>query len=175
MVELVDSLGEMDKAKLALLLYIADKGHFLGHGYPITGDSPYAMKWGPVPSSCVEALNGVLWPDADAAFRYLHVTDGRVMLRHRPARGALTEDQRETLLAVCKDHGRKQTTDLVRETQEYPEYKDASVEGTPAPIPFELILKHSGDVSRFRRGRPVVTPETAARMICPFPANESDL
>lgn len=54
MVQIVDALGEVDKAKLIKLLYIADKSHFLSHGSPITGDTPLAMKWGPVPCSCLE-------------------------------------------------------------------------------------------------------------------------
>jgi len=175
MAQIVDALGEVDKAKLIKLLYIADKSHFLSHGYPITGDTPLAMKWGPVPCSCLEALDGVLWPDADAAFRYLHVVDDKVMLRHRPDGEPLSENERATLRQACQDHGHKQTWDLVRETREFSEYKEAYVEGAATPIPFESILEHSGDESKFRLGRPVVTPEMAAHMVCPFPAGDADL
>jgi hypothetical protein len=69
----------------------------------------------------------------------------------------------------------QRTWDLAQETREYPEYKETYVEGTSTPIPFELILKHSGDESKFHLGRPVITPEMAAHMICPFPNDESDL
>lgn len=172
---LVDALGEVDKVALTKLVYLADREHFLEHGYPITGDRPCAMKWGPVPSATLSALNGEAFPEPDAAFRYLHIDDNKVMLRHRPGDGLLSDAEKRTLDAVARRHGGKRTWDLVRETHELPEYKEAYVEDTSRPIPYELILKHAGDDRHFRHGRPVISDATAAHMPCPFERSETDL
>jgi hypothetical protein len=175
MAYLVDQLGAVEKIKLLALLYVADRTHLLRHGYPITGDQPYAMEWGPVPLTCMNVLNGTFLSDPDAAFRCLHVADTKVMLRQRPSYEGFRPEETETLVAVVRESGGKDTWALVRETQGYPEYKSARVEPAPAPIPYELILRDSGDESRFRMGRPVISPATAARMVSPFPASDADL
>ena len=46
----VARVGPVDKVALTKQLYIAERDHFIKHGYPITGDRLYAMPRGPVPS-----------------------------------------------------------------------------------------------------------------------------
>src|SRR5258706_9893863 len=86
---LVSHLGEVEKVKLLKLLYIADREHFLRHGYPITGDRPYAMPWGPVPSACLDALNGQSWPHSDDAFEYIQVINNMVTVKVSPGEDRL--------------------------------------------------------------------------------------
>ena len=71
----VRRLGPIDKLRLMKLLYIADRDSFLPNARPITGDELYALPWGPVPSGCLDAVNGELWPAElnDKVFLFLHV------------------------------------------------------------------------------------------------------
>jgi len=165
---LLSELGRTDKAKLMKLVYLADREHFLRHGYPITGDRPCALKHGPVPSATFDAINGELCAPDNDVFRYLHAEDYHVELRQSPGVSLLSDDEQATLKDVLKQHGHKKTWDLVAETHQLPEYVESYVEGTSTPIPYERIAKFSGDPARFRLNRPVVSAATAARMIPPF-------
>src|SRR5262249_47985983 len=86
---LASRLGGVEKVKLLKLLYIADREHFLKHGYPITGDRQFAMPWGPVPSACLDALNGQSWPAPDDVFEFLHVVDNLVTVKKSPGEDRL--------------------------------------------------------------------------------------
>ena len=47
---IVNQLGEADQHKIFKILYFADQEHLKQFGRPITGDSYYALNFGPVPS-----------------------------------------------------------------------------------------------------------------------------
>jgi uncharacterized phage-associated protein len=51
------NLPTFDKYKVCKLIFLADKRHLVRHGRPITGDTYYALDWGPVPSVTLAALN----------------------------------------------------------------------------------------------------------------------
>ena len=164
---LLDRLGPTDKVKLMKLLYLVDRQHFIQTGTPITGDQLVAMPWGPVPSSTLNAINGETW-GASEVFRLIHVNDNKVELRQSPGVNKLAEDELKTLNSVIAQFGDQSTWKLVRETHRLPEYAECYVEGTSRAIPYERIAKFSGSEARFRLGRAVVTPETAALLKCPF-------
>jgi uncharacterized phage-associated protein len=164
--------GPMDKVKLMKLVYLADRQYFIEYGIPITGDSQYAMPYGPVPSNTLEALNGGL--AGNHIFRYIHVDDAEVSLRHDPGTQNLSPQECAVLATVTTDHAAKSTWTLVRETHRLPEYSEAYIEGTSRPIPYERIAKHSGNPNRFRLNRPVISELTAAGLNCPFP-DDADL
>jgi len=168
---LLKRLGKMDKAKLMKLVYLADRSHFIRHGYPITGDGQFAMQHGPVPSSTLDMINGNLMSAHGRVFRHIHVEDSQVELRQEPTGGLLDANERRVLDEVLAQHGNKPTWTLVRETHRLPEYAETYVEGTSKPIPYERIAKHSGSEARFRHGRPVISAETAARLNCPLPSD----
>jgi uncharacterized phage-associated protein len=50
----------LDKYKLAKLLFLADKYHLVKYGRPITGDQYFAMPHGPVPTTILNLLSGVV-------------------------------------------------------------------------------------------------------------------
>ena len=174
MAYVVDRLGAVDKIKLVKLMYLADRRHLIRHGYPITGDRQVAMRLGPVPSGCLDALNGQL-PHPSRVFDHLHVSDAKVMLLSRPKPDPLEASERETLDRVITEHGGKDTWDLVRETHGYPEYEETYVEDASTTIPYELILRHHGGEDRFRHNRPVISEAMAAHMVSPFRGPENDL
>jgi len=171
---LLEKLGPTDKVKLIKLVYLADRTHFIEHGTSITGDRQCAMKWGPVPSCTLDALNGeVRGADAEL-FAFIHINDNRVEQRRSPGQALLSGAERDTLDRIIREHGAKQTWSLVEETHRLPEYVESYVEGTSTTIPYERIAKFSGSEARFRNDRAVISLETAAQMTCPFPP-DSDL
>jgi uncharacterized phage-associated protein len=171
MAYLLEQIGTTDKAKLMKLVYLADREHFIRFGFPITGDRLCALKHGPVPSFTLDALNGDFQQSDEAVFQYLHVDDHQVTLRQAPGASQLSPEARETLEQIVRQHGHKETWNLVAETHRLPEYVDSYVEGTSKTIPYERIAKASGNADRFRLNRPVISAETAARLSCPFPAD----
>ncbi len=174
MAYIVERLGTVEKAVLMKLLYLADREHFLRYGFPITGDRPYAMKWGPVPSASLDAINGNLFEALEVVFRYLHVDECRVLLRQRPPYSHLTAREAETIDQVLNHHGQKGWA-LVRETHTYPEYREVYCEGASTPIPYELILRYHGTQEHFRHDRPVVSEAMAGHMLNPLPPCDEDL
>ena len=177
MAYLLEALGAgVDKLKLMKLLYISDREHFLRSGRPITGDSQYAMPFGPVPSNSLNLLNGDF--DLDP-FAHFHLEDRKVSMHTPTGYTRLEDSDRQILDEVIQEHGAKHTFTLKRETHEFPEYKEAYPHGswTSSVITYEVILKHHhrGDESKFRHGRPVISDEMASHMICPFPSSDADL
>ncbi len=172
---LVKSLASTEKVKLMKLVFLADRHHFLTRGYPITGDRLCALPYGPVPSATLDMVNGT-FPGFDT-FRFLHVDDNVVMLRQDPGTKVLSADEIETLKWVLENYAQEGTWEVVDRTHELPEYREAwgiaSGRGKRAQaIPYEMILRHSGDESRFRLNRPVASPEMIGRMLCPLNGGE---
>ncbi len=179
MAYIVKRLNSVEKVKLMKLLYLADKQHFLQFGYPITGDEPYAMPYGPVPSATLDLLDGQTAPDT--TYQYLHIDDVFVMLRHDPGDALLSDDERSTLDSILEKYGASDTWRLVNMTHELPEYVEAKNAAKEKgirsfPISYESILKHAADEDHYRLGRPVISANSATHILCPFDANlDTDL
>lgn len=171
MARLVSGTGPTDKLKLVKLLYLSDRDCFLKHGHPITGDQPVAMDHGPVPSGCLDVLNGQIQSDV---FSFLHVQDKTVTPERNPSGCAveLSEHESKVLQDVLDQYGWMSTSQLYRLVHDLPEYKECHVPGTSTPIPFEKILKHHGTEDQYRNGRAVITREMRKHLICPFPRSE---
>jgi len=163
--------GKVRKIRLIKLLYIADRDHFLQHGYPITGDDQYAMPLGPVPSKTLDLLDGDL-PESDQSLAYLQQKDFIISIRKNPEQNLLSQSEIAVLDQVLRVHGQKDPWVLVKETHEYPEYKGTYKEDTSTRIPYEKILEcyETGDGKRFRHGRPVVSRATIPAMRRPLRA-----
>ena len=174
---LVSKLGEIDKVALAKLLYIADRDHFLNYGNPITGDKLFALPRGPVCSNSLNLLAGEFDIFGTDAYEYIEQAGHQLSIHTMPPMDHLKEDDRSTLDAVLQQYGQmaKKTWDLVEATHKFPEYAEVFTEGTSTLIPYELILKHYGDESRFHHDRPVITRDIARQMSRPFWGNDEDL
>jgi hypothetical protein len=103
-------------------------------------------------------------------FRYIHLDDVKVSLRQSPGSDLLSKADCKTLDDIIRSHGQKPTWALVRETHKLPEYVETYVGGTSTVISYDSIARHSGNSARFRKNRPVISPESAAQMLCPFPS-----
>lgn len=167
--------GTSDKIKLMKLLYLADRDHFLAHGRPITGDVQYALPHGPVPSCTLNLLSGQDAEQNDFVFRHIESTNRTFNLVCDPGATCLGETDRAVLDAVLAKYGKLHTGAIRNLTHKLPEYVECEVEGSSAPIPYEVILKHHGGPNGFRMGRPVISPQMSSHMLCPFPASEPDL
>lgn len=175
---LIGRLGSVDKVALTKLLYIADREHFLATGSPITGDRQYAMPMGPVPSNSLSLLNGEFMATGGHDIGdYFEQNGHRLSVARDPGTDRLTKDELATLDKVLAQYGdmAKRTWPLVDATHEFPEYKEVYREQTSTLIPYELMLKHYDDGSRMLDGRPVISQETASRMVNPFRGSDSDL
>jgi len=174
---LVNRLDEVDKVALAKLLYIADRDHFLKHGRPITGDRLSALPRGPVCSNSLNLLGGEFDIYGHDAFEYIQQEGHTLSIHKMPPMNHLVDDDRETLESVLQQYGQmaKTTWDLVEATHKFPEYSEVFREGTSTMIPYELILKHYGDESKFHHDRPVITQDVACQMNRPFWGKNEDL
>jgi uncharacterized phage-associated protein len=174
MVVFLRRLGPMDKLKLIKLLYLADRDCFLKEGHPITGDTPVAMDHGPVPSACLDVLNGEI---PSRAFRFLHVRDTEVALDPNPPPAgaeAFTPGEAAVIEQTLDTYGKMSTAQLYRLVHDLPEYKAVHNPGTSIPIPFAKILQYHGSEDQFRHGRPVITREMRKHLVCPFPESETN-
>jgi len=166
--------GRTDKIKLMKLMYLADRDHFLHHGHPITGDAQYALPHGPVPTCTLNLLSGT-WDDPDCAGDYIGCESRSFTIVKDPGDSLLMPTHLAILEEVFRVHGSKNTWKLREETHRLPEYQECEVSGSSAAIPYEVILKHYGGERGFRLGRPVISPEIARHMECPFESPETDL
>ena len=173
MVIFLRRLGSLDKLKLLKLLYLADRDCFLKYGHPITGDTPVAMDHGPVPSACLDVLNGEI---PSQVFSFLHVRDNEISLEPNPSRmrsEEFTPEETDVIEQTLKTYGPMSTSQLYRLVHDLPEYKDSHNPGTSTPIPFAKILQHYGTEDQFRHGRPVITREMRRHLLCPFTQSET--
>lgn len=166
--------GRTDKIKLMKLMYLADRDHFLRHGHPITGDAQYALPHGPVPTCTLNLLSG-LWDEPECAIDYIACESKAFVIAKDPGDSLLMPTHLAVLEEVFDTYGRKNSWKLREETHRLPEYQECEVPGSSAIIPYEVILKHHAGETGFRGGRPVVTPQIARHMECPFESPETDL
>lgn len=80
-------LPGLTKWKICKLLFLADKEHLVRYGRPITGDTYFALEWGPVPSDTLNALNDE-HPLAVEISERLKTTDSRKYPRYLLKPGA---------------------------------------------------------------------------------------
>ncbi len=176
MAYIVGRLHAVDKVKLMKLLYIADRTHFLTAGHPITGSRQVAMDKGPLPTTCLDVLDGQWGREPDAVFRFIHLDNYSVTLRDDSATAALDAVERQTLDKTLASFGSTPTWDLVNQTHRFPEFEAVYVVGTSRTISYESLLRLYGGPERFRFGRPVVTEAMSVAMECPFTPNaDADL
>jgi hypothetical protein len=100
--------GKKDKYLLLKMIYLADRAALEKWSVPITGDEPYSMKYGPVPSNLYDLTKGGI--------------------RHGCEWGKVIETEKPETLVLRQDPGTDELSEdemaLLRETFE--KYKDFS-------------------------------------------------
>lgn len=167
--------GASDKVRLMKLMYLADRDHFLAQGRPITGDMQYALPHGPCPTCTLNLLAGLDPDQNDYVFKHITTTKEQFRLEANPGTSCLEPSEIEVLDAVLSRYGSLHTWPLRKLTHDLPEYIECEVGSSSALIPYEVILRHHGGPQGFRSNRPVISPQMAAHMLCPFPQSEPDL
>lgn len=162
--------GRADRAKLMKLLYLADRESFLTHGSPITGDSQWALPYGPVPSCTLDMLS------MNNCGTEIASVGNQFVLNADLGTSALSPSNVAVLNSVFNAYGSWQTWKLVDETHRFPEYVECAIQGSSARIPYECILvKHGASRGRVRQGYPVIGLDMSSQMSCPFSESEPDL
>ncbi len=133
--------GLMSYMKLIKLLYFADREALLLWGSPITADSYFSMKRGPVLSRVHDLITEGASPN-EPHFWEEHIQtcgDHEVKLVKDPANGELSEIEEELLDEIFERLGCLSRWDIVEEAHKLPEWKDP--QGSAVPIEIEDILR----------------------------------
>ncbi|MCX5783802.1 MAG: Panacea domain-containing protein [Elusimicrobia bacterium] len=120
-----------DKIQLIKWIYLADKYHLINHGRTITGDSYYAMQYGPVGSAVKDVLElneRKLSPEERKYAAILIDTIDKISFKKRSNAPKidfkeLSETDKEALNFVVKKFGNMDSWKLKDYTHKYPEWK----------------------------------------------------
>jgi uncharacterized phage-associated protein len=124
----------MTKYTACKLLFLADKYHLVRYGRPITGDRYFALPHGPVPTTMLDLLSGVVGStEADeraAALRSVLTVDRaysnpRISARRPLERECLSKSDTEALDETVKRHGDRSFDELKALTHETLAYQNA--------------------------------------------------
>lgn len=141
----MDGLDRMEYMKILKLLYYADRESLKDSQFPITGDTPYAMKRGPVLSRTYDFIKTdrkfPLPYEEEEIWREYFTTDGYdlIMLKD-PGDGALSRHDERILTAVYNAHRGESGFDMSEESHSLPEWSSNFVPGSSRPIPLRDIL-----------------------------------
>jgi uncharacterized phage-associated protein len=131
--------GHMSYLRLLKLLYIADRQSIAKWGTPITLDSDYSMKFGPVLSETYNAIKGEIQPPIWSAYIRRVADSYAVELVADPGDGELSDAEVELLDSVHDSHREESQWDIVKKLhEECPEWVDPG--NSSEPIDFEDIL-----------------------------------
>lgn len=118
----------MQYLKLLKLLYWADRESLRDSGFPITGDEPYAMQYGPVLSTiyeCIVPRPGLKRIPADIkrSNEFLERDGYDVKLKSDPGTGKLSRYDRRILRMVHDHHKDVDGFEMSHLSHDFPEWK----------------------------------------------------
>ncbi len=145
------NIPRLDKYKICKLLFLADKRHLVRYGRLITGDTYFALNWGPVPSSTLHALSDEdpLAENIDILLKRRRGKYPSYSLRTlKPAKALakkliaafLSKSDVEILDKIIEEHGQKTFDQLFAVTHAMPAYYKAWAKrgyANSAPMQFE--------------------------------------
>lgn len=130
---------------LLKLLYMADRIALARIEQPITGDSYFSMKFGPVLSSIYDLIKG---NQVDRALpvwnNFIRRSDYDVSLIKDPGKDELCEEEEEIIREVYTSCGHYDRFELAELTHDFPEWQKPIPENSAIPLPVESILKSIG-------------------------------
>lgn len=135
--------GRMNYTKLIKLLYIADRESLRENGFPITGDTPVAMKNGPVQSLTYDLIKGDA-EDAPAWSRFFKTEERDLVLREDPSEGKLCRYEVDKLDEVYNQYKSKDFGAMIDIVHEFEEWKRNDPGDSSKLIPLEDILEAVG-------------------------------
>jgi uncharacterized phage-associated protein len=132
----------INKMKLIKLLYLVDREALIHGGAPLTGDQPYAMKFGPVLSTTLDHLN---YGDPLDPFWDEHIQEANhsVRVERDPGDDELSKQDHKLIVEVFERFKGLTQFELAEWChQNLPEWSDPG--STAARISFESILEAAG-------------------------------
>lgn len=138
--------GSLPILSLMKLLYMADKESLLTYGDTITGDSIYAMQYGPVPSNTYDMLKYTATNNDTglSVIRMSNAPDKLCSLIQNIDPDMLSEADIEILDKIFEENKDKNQFELAEKTHQFEEWKKAYKPGTSSPIDLEDILRIYG-------------------------------
>jgi len=137
--------GRMNYLKLIKLLYLADRGALLRWGRPLSGDSYFSMKLGPVLSEVHDLITEMPLPDQQTPWSE-HISapsDYEVALRKDAGDDELSKAEERLIDEIFSAYGHClpfELVDLLHKT--LPEWKE--VQTGRVPIEYREILQAGG-------------------------------
>jgi uncharacterized phage-associated protein len=136
--------GQMGRLRLLKFLYIADRELHSETARPITGDTGYAMKHGPVLSRVYDLIKGN-GSRATEWEKYFRSEGYLVKLVHDPGRGKLSRGEMEKLHDISSRYREFEDEELSELTHQFKEWKDHyQGDGGSYVIPWEQVLEAQG-------------------------------
>lgn len=118
--------GQINKMKALKLIYFADRYHLRTYGRPITNDTYFAMKFGPVASACRNLLSNEEAKDAETTYVDEHL---RVVGQYDYSciknmdEKVFSSSDREALAFAWEHYAALDQFSLAEETHRFPEWK----------------------------------------------------
>ncbi|PJZ40958.1 hypothetical protein CH370_14555 [Leptospira kmetyi] len=134
--------GKMDMMKLLKLLYLSDREAYAKWMFPITGDAPFSMDFGPVLSTIYNFLRGrlsisVYWHD------YIEKRGKKDVYLKKPSSfKELSSAEIDILLEIYKKFGHMTSSQLSDYTHSLPEWKNPL--GSSIPIEYDDLMQKLG-------------------------------
>ena len=154
--------GSLSKYILLKLLYLADREALRKWNIPITGDEPYSMKFGPVPSRIYDLTkDGIRF--ADIWEPVIKTESVRlVSLKSDPGQDELSDEEIELLEEIYQKFKRYDFEKMKEYCHSLPEYDSSTGNGSKL-ITFENLLHHLGKTEE--EIQYVATSENEARVL----------
>ncbi|MFA5809026.1 MAG: Panacea domain-containing protein [Thermoleophilia bacterium] len=153
------NVPNLDKLKIAKLIFFADKLHLQKYCRPITGDYYKHIDFGPVPQHSLDVLNDIEFdrPAGEQGRHNRHVFEERIAcnqharpyplfhIRHEETFDSLSESEKEILDEVIARYGAMTGGQLIDET-----HKEAACTKTDynSTIDYDLLLDDLDDDAR---------------------------
>jgi hypothetical protein len=135
--------GKKDKYLLLKMIYLADRAALERWNVSITGDEPYSMEYGPVPSNIYDLTKGGIRHGSEWQKAIETVKRESLVLKSDPGTDELSEDEmallRETFQKY-KDFTFFEMKDLCHDLPEY----DKNVGSSSRPISISTMFKTLG-------------------------------
>ena len=150
-----------DKYRVCKLIFLSDKRHLVRYGRPITGDTYYALDWGPVPSVTLAALsnNHPLANELRGVLEKERASKGkprpknprfRLRPKKRPWLEFLSKSDLNVLDEIVEEYGSKTFDELYQITHALPAYYKAWArrEGNRQLMRFEEFFEDDTDADQ---------------------------
>jgi len=135
--------GKKDKYLLLKMIYLADRAALEKWNISITGDEPYSMQYGPVPSNIYDLTKGGIRNGCEWEKFIETVNRETLVLKSDPGTDELSEDEMKILLETFQKYKAFSFENMKAFCHSLPEY-DESVGIGSKPIPISAMFKSLG-------------------------------